>query len=108
MSELIWTPGMTLDQAERLIIKKALLHYGSRTATADALRIAHKTLYNKLDRYDEEDKHHEALMAQRRQENEYYTARARGFIREEIQPVAVSAAKAPQLQMTDLRGSKRK
>lgn len=48
-----WTPGITLESAEKEIIQQALKFYGrNKTQTADSLGIAIRTLDNKLEKYE--------------------------------------------------------
>lgn len=57
MVEIFWHPGMTLEQAEKKIILKALrLNRGKKSRTAAELGITHKTLNNKLKKYLGENK----------------------------------------------------
>ena len=52
-NEAIWSPGMTLDDMEKLIIIKAYSFYrGNKTMTSNSLGIAIRTLDNKLERYE--------------------------------------------------------
>ena len=47
--DLLWQPGMTLDQVERRVIEQALKFYqNNKTRTAQSLGIAIRTLDNKL------------------------------------------------------------
>lgn len=66
---ITWQPGVTLEQMEKMIIEKALVFYqGNKTQAAASLGIAIKTLYNKLDQYQNEKL---ALAAEReKEENE--------------------------------------
>lgn len=68
----MWQPGMTLASIEKEAINEALKFYqGNKTQAANALGIAIKTLYNKLDVYAEEDlKEKSALEALRMKEKE--------------------------------------
>jgi transcriptional regulator with PAS, ATPase and Fis domain len=53
---IIWQPGMTIDDVEKLVIHAALsFHSGNKTKTADSLNIAIRTLDNKLARYRQEE-----------------------------------------------------
>lgn len=55
-NEVTWTPGMTLEQIEEEVIKKALaLYSGNKTKTAQALGIAVKTIDNKLAEYKKKE-----------------------------------------------------
>lgn len=48
-----WTPGMTLDEMEKQCILAAFRFYrGNKTQTAGALKIAIRTLDNKLEKYE--------------------------------------------------------
>ena len=50
--ELLWQPGEKLENVEKRVILTALQFYqGNKTATAQALGIGLRTLYDKLDRY---------------------------------------------------------
>ncbi len=52
INDILWQPGITLEEMEKKIILAALRHYsGNKTKTADALDIAIRTLDYKLDRY---------------------------------------------------------
>lgn len=88
-----WSPGMTLDSLEQLVIAKAFKHYhGNKTATANSLGIAIRTLENKLEKYEMEEIEKEEQNAARRTEREFQLARARG-----INPsTAVSAGVLPK------------
>lgn len=53
----MWQPGMTLYSVEKEAIQSAMKYFlGSKTAVAEALGISVKTLYNKLDVYEQESK----------------------------------------------------
>jgi DNA-binding NtrC family response regulator len=48
-----WTPGLTLENVEKLVIEQALVFYEhNKQRTADALGIAIRTLDNKLAKYE--------------------------------------------------------
>lgn len=50
---IVWSPGVTLDAIEKQVILKAFRFYrGNKTATAQALGIAIRTLDNKLEKYE--------------------------------------------------------
>lgn len=50
---MTWQPGITLIEMEKLIILRALVHYGQNKAkTAKALGISINTLKNKLEIYE--------------------------------------------------------
>lgn len=75
-----WSPGMSLEVLEQLVIQKAYKHYqGNKTATANSLGIAIRTLDAKLDKYEMNEIDKEAQHAQRRNDREYQLARARGI-----------------------------
>jgi hypothetical protein len=51
-----WSPGMTLDQAEKMVIQIAFQFFKrNKTVTAQSLGIAIRTLDNKLERYEYEE-----------------------------------------------------
>lgn len=53
---IYWQPGMTIDQLEKQVIRKALVYFqGNKTKTADSLGIAIRTLDNKIEKYQEEE-----------------------------------------------------
>jgi hypothetical protein len=75
---IFWSPGVTLDTIEKLVICKAYQFYRqNKTATARALGISIKTLDNKFERYEKEDA--EATEAQKyeheRREEQLHRAR---------------------------------
>lgn len=50
-----WSPGMSLEEAERQVIIAALrYHGGNRTHTAQSLKVAVRTVTNKLVKYKEQ------------------------------------------------------
>lgn len=54
---IMWSPGVKLDEIERMVILKAYSFFAkNKTATANALGIAIRTLDNKLERYEQEEK----------------------------------------------------
>lgn len=55
-----WSPGISLESMERQVILAAFRYYrGNKTATAQSLGIAIRTLDNKLEKYQSEDKQQE-------------------------------------------------
>lgn len=52
MSDIIWQPGITLEQIEKQVILKAFAFFRqNKTQTANALDIAIRTLDHKLEEY---------------------------------------------------------
>ena len=52
-----WQPGISLESMERQVILAAFRYYrGNKTATAQSLGIAIRTLDNKLEKYEADDK----------------------------------------------------
>lgn len=52
MNDIIWSPGVKLEDIEKQVILKAFRYFGNnKTATAISLGITTKTLNSKLDRY---------------------------------------------------------
>lgn len=55
-----WSPGVSLESMERQVILAAFRFYrGNKTATAQSLGIAIRTLDNKLEKYQADDKEQE-------------------------------------------------
>lgn len=76
---LIWSPGMTLDIVEKMIILKAYSHFkNNKTATAGSLGIAIRTLDAKLDRYKMEQDQEEKRKLDDQARREAFLARQRG------------------------------
>jgi hypothetical protein len=67
---IIWSPGMSLESVEKLIIQEAYRFFRfNKTATASSLGIAVRTLDNKLDQYqtqDEAEKERQDAMERKR------------------------------------------
>lgn len=77
---IIWTPGVTLDEIEKQVIKKALIHFrGNKTATSIALGISVSTIGNKLEQYAIEEKRLEQEYEERKQRDRDFLARSRGI-----------------------------
>lgn len=76
---LIWSPGMSLEIVEKLVIIKAYSHFRqNKTATANSLGIAIRTLDAKLDKYEFERMEEEKKNNLEKQKKEDLLARARG------------------------------
>ena len=76
-----WSPGMKLDQLEESAIKKAMIHFqGNKTATANSLGIAVRTLDNKLKIYEDRDKEYEKRQDDQREKDREFLARSRGLV----------------------------
>ena len=57
MSTVQWMPGLTLEKLEEMVIRECLrFNKGNKMQTASMLGITTKTLYNKIDKYDEIEK----------------------------------------------------
>lgn len=55
MQPIMWTPGMSLEVMEKLIIKRAFEFYrNNKTQTANSLGISIRTLDAKLEKYQKE------------------------------------------------------
>lgn len=75
---IFWSPGVTLDTIEKLVICKAYQFYKqNKTATARALGISIKTLDNKFERYEKEDAMAEEAMHDDQRRREELLNRAR-------------------------------
>lgn len=77
---IVWTPGVTLEQIEKDVILKAFRFFrGNKTTTANALGIAIRTLDHKLEKYEAEGKIHERQTAELRERERIQHERARGI-----------------------------
>lgn len=57
MDEIIWSPGLTLEDMEKKVILKAFKFYGgNKERTAKGLGVSTKTLYTKLESYESQKK----------------------------------------------------
>lgn len=75
-----WSPGITLEEVERLIIIKAYEFYGrNKTATANALNISVRTLDTKLEKYDEDERTRVETERAERVKDANFLERQRGF-----------------------------
>ena len=75
---IFWSPGVTLDAIEKLVICKAYQFYKqNKTATARALGISIKTLDNKFERYEKEDAEANEAMKNESERREQFLHRAR-------------------------------
>lgn len=76
---IMWSPGVTLDAIEKQTILIALSHYrGNKTATANSLGIAARTLDYKLEKYEADKKDEAERNEQRRKEQHDFLIRSRG------------------------------
>ncbi len=82
MSGLItWSPGMTLESIEKQVVLKAFNHYrGNKTATANALGIAIRTLDTKLEKYEVDVTAERERQAEDGRKRESLLARSRGVV----------------------------
>lgn len=77
---ILWSPGMSLEAVEKLVILSAFRHYrGNKSTTATALGIAIRTLDSKLESYAEEGRKLADETALQKQKDEDYLRRARGI-----------------------------
>ena len=68
---LYWSPGVTLELVEKQVIIKAYKHFkNNKTATANALGIAIRTLDAKLEKYEYDNKREEEAQLQKNETNE--------------------------------------
>jgi len=76
---IFWTPGVTLEDLERTVILKAYSFYHkNKTATAQALGIAIRTLDSKLEKYEDDRIKQEEREAAGRKQREEFLAAQRG------------------------------
>lgn len=90
MSNIIWTPGVTIEALEEQVIMKALGHYKNKEVAAAALGISRRTIDNKLEKYAEDEKIREAALAVKKRKDDEYLQRARGVFRPAV-PVELTA-----------------
>lgn len=75
-----WSPGVTLDQMEEQVIRKAFAHYrGNKTVTANALGISIRTLDGRLEKYEAENKKKAEDEELAQKNREAFLLRSRGF-----------------------------
>lgn len=107
MSDIIYYGTLTLDQIEREVILSTLKRCrGNKTKTAQILNVAIRTIDNKVERYEQEDKIRAEATEMQRLKDEEYLKRARGIRPEIVNPVTVTKVIVPD-QVTDLRAKKR-
>lgn len=76
---IMWSPGVTLDTLEKQAILKAFEFYKkNKIATCNSLGIALRTLDNKLDRYEHEEKIEQERKANEAARNAEFLVRQRG------------------------------
>lgn len=82
MINLNWQPGMNLEIIEKSAILQAFRFYrGNKTATAQALGIAIRTLDHKLEKYATDDVVMRKADEERRKDREEFDLRQRGIPR---------------------------
>lgn len=81
--QIVWTPGVTLEAIEKLVIQKAFIHFAkNKTQTAIALGISIRTLDTKLEGYKQEQREHEARVKAHNERQLDFQRRARGPARD--------------------------
>lgn len=76
---ITWSPGVTLEEIEKSVILKAFRFYrGNKTATAQSLGIAIRTLTNKLEGYKKDVMRQQDALKEAETEEQQYALRARG------------------------------
>jgi len=90
-----WSPGMTLDFIEKQTILAAFRHFrGNKTATATSLGIAIRTLDNKLEKYQQDDKEAKEKQDDRARQREEFSKAQRGLPSEWRAPSQSNGAQA--------------
>ncbi len=75
-----WSPGVTLDEVEEQVIRKAFTHYrGNKTTTANSLGISIRTLDSRLEKYALEEKKRVEKEEMLQRERDAFLMRARGI-----------------------------
>lgn len=78
-SQILWSPGVTLESIEKQVILTAFRFYkGNKTKTSISLGISIRTLDNKLDGYKELNVTEEKRQQDDRATREAFLTRARG------------------------------
>jgi hypothetical protein len=78
---ILWSPGVSLEAVEKMVILKAFNHFrGNKTTTANALGISIRTLDHKLEKYALDKETEEKSDAERKRIREEFLARARGKV----------------------------
>lgn len=82
-NSVFWSPGMKLEDLERLVIEKAYKHYReNKTATANSLGISIRTLDSRLDKYEMDAIEEEHRNGEREIERRRLLDRSRGIVTE--------------------------
>jgi hypothetical protein len=98
-NNVIWSPGISLDALEKMVIRKAYRFYHqNKVATANALKIAVRTLDNRLERYDQEDATYEQQAIDTRDRRREHLLRARGFAPDQLAGQARQTTAEPVLE----------
>lgn len=78
--QIIWSPGVSLEEIEKQVILKALRFYrGVKTTTANALGISVRTLDNKLEQYNADTAKNAEAQAEEKARREEFQRRSRGI-----------------------------
>lgn len=86
---IFWSPGMTIAEIEKQIIRKALNHYPTKASTAQALGICLRTLDYRCEAYAKEDEEQRLIEEQRLVKRQEFIDRSRGLhIAKDLEPVA--------------------
>lgn len=67
MNDIVWHPGMTLEDMEQAVIVRALKTYGNKAVTAQRLGIAVRTLDARLEKYAADEKARKAKADEQRE-----------------------------------------
>lgn len=103
---IMWSPGVTLEQIEKQIIKSAIRHFKNRATTAEALGISLRTIDYRLEAYAKEEEEQRLLGEELDRKRQDFINRSRGIKTEPEVPAQVeaqAAAKKPEVQVTKLR-----
>lgn len=75
----MWNPGMSLEDAEKFIINKAISFYGSEEKAAISLKISFKDIKKKLSKYQDELDKFKIKMQEEEKKQEDFILRSRGI-----------------------------
>jgi hypothetical protein len=76
-----YSPSLTLEAVEKeVILRHYAFYHENKTQTAAALGITARTLYDKLEKYAEDEKEEEKRRAEKQRQTDEFIRRSRGSI----------------------------
>ena len=77
--QVVYYPGMSMDEISDQIAMKAFQHFKSMTLASQSLGIAPNTLRKRIDRYEEKIKKHKEAIASEQEKARIFLRRQRGL-----------------------------